>query len=63
MQQRQLGTYGPTISAIGIGAMSFSDFYGATNEAESHSILTAALIRGSPILIQLMFMETAPLKR
>ena len=46
MQQRQLGTYGPTISAIGIGAMSFSDFYGATNEAESHSILTAALDQG-----------------
>ena len=46
MQQRQLGSYGPTISAIGIGAMSFSDFYGATNEAESHSILTAALDQG-----------------
>ena len=46
MQQRQLGTHGPTISAIGIGAMSFSDFYGATNEAESHSILTAALNQG-----------------
>ena len=46
MQQRQLGKYGPTISAIGIGAMSFSDFYGATNEVESHSILTAALDQG-----------------
>jgi len=46
MQQRQLGTNGPTISAIGIGAMSFSDFYGATNAAESHAILKAALDEG-----------------
>ena len=43
MQRRQLGSQGPKISAIGIGAMSFSDFYGATSEAESHAILTAAL--------------------
>ena len=46
MQQRQLGSNGPTISAIGIGAMSFSDFYGATSEAKSHAILTAALDEG-----------------
>ena len=46
MQQRQLGSKGPTISAIGIGAMSFSDFYGATSEAESHAILSAALDEG-----------------
>ena len=46
MQQRQLGAHGPHISAIGIGAMSFSDFYGATSEAESHAILTAALDQG-----------------
>ena len=46
MQQRQLGAQGPHISAIGIGAMSFSDFYGATSEAESHAILTAALDQG-----------------
>ena len=30
MQTRRLGADGPLISAIGIGAMSFSDFYGAT---------------------------------
>ena len=46
MQQRKLGAHGPLISAIGIGAMSFSDFYGATSEAESHAILTAALDQG-----------------
>lgn len=43
MQKRKLGAHGPDISAIGIGAMSFSDFYGATDEAKSHAILTAAL--------------------
>ena len=39
MQTRRLGADGPLISAIGIGAMSFSDFYGATDEAQSHAIL------------------------
>ena len=44
MKQRQLGKNGPVISAIGIGAMSFSDFYGATDEAQSHAILSLSLI-------------------
>ena len=39
MTPRKLGKHGPEISAIGYGAMSFSDFYGATSEAESHAIL------------------------
>ncbi|MEM6463769.1 MAG: aldo/keto reductase [Pseudomonadota bacterium] len=39
MQKRKLGVNGPEIAAIGYGAMSFSDIYGATNEAESHAIL------------------------
>ena len=42
MEQRFLGREGPAISPIGIGAMSFSDFYGPTSEADSHAILTAA---------------------
>ena len=37
---------GPEISAIGIGAMSFSNFYGATDETQSHAILSAALDEG-----------------
>ncbi|WP_428688432.1 aldo/keto reductase [Roseibium sp.] len=41
MKKRKLGTNGPEISAIGYGAMSFSDMYGPTNEAESHAILDA----------------------
>ena len=46
MKKRQLGKNGPQISAIGIGAMSFSDFYGATDEAQSHAILSTALDEG-----------------
>ena len=38
MQYRRLGRDGPQISPIGIGAMSFSDFYGPTTEAESHAV-------------------------
>jgi aryl-alcohol dehydrogenase-like predicted oxidoreductase len=39
MEKRKLGANGPEIGAIGYGAMSFSDMYGPTNEAESHAIL------------------------
>ncbi|MEP1186952.1 MAG: aldo/keto reductase, partial [Roseibium sp.] len=41
MEKRRLGANGPEIGAIGYGAMSFSDMYGPTNEAESHAILNA----------------------
>ena len=46
MKQRQLGKDGPQISAIGIGAMSFSNFYGPTDEAQSHAILSTAIDQG-----------------
>ncbi len=46
MQHRRLGRQGPSTSAIGIGAMSFSDFYGATDAAASHAILDAAQALG-----------------
>lgn len=46
MQERQLGQNGPRTSAIGVGAMSFCDFYGPTDEAASHAILDAALELG-----------------
>lgn len=46
MQKRILGPGGPQVSAVGIGAMSFSNFYGPTNETESHAVLTAALDLG-----------------
>ena len=46
MKQRRLGKHGPMISPIGIGAMSFSNFYGQTSEADSHAILNTALDEG-----------------
>ena len=46
MKQRRLGKHGPMISPIGIGAMSFSNFYGRTSEADSHAILNTALDEG-----------------
>ena len=44
MKMRKIG--GVEVSAMGYGAMSFSDFYGPTNEANSHAILDAALDAG-----------------
>lgn len=46
MQQRKLGRDGALISPIGIGAMSFSDFYGPVEESGSHAILECALELG-----------------
>ncbi len=46
MKTRNLGNAGTTVSAIGIGAMSFSDFYGPTDTRKSHAILHKALDLG-----------------
>lgn len=46
MQTRQLGNSGTKTSALGIGAMSFSDFYGPTTEQNSFAILDAAMSAG-----------------
>jgi len=46
MKQRKLGQNGPDISALGIGAMSFANFYGPTSDENSFAILRAALGAG-----------------
>jgi aryl-alcohol dehydrogenase-like predicted oxidoreductase len=46
MQKRKLGRDGPEVGAIGIGAMSFSDFYGATEDRNSIAVLDAAMELG-----------------
>jgi len=46
MTMRVLGQNGPKVFPIGYGAMSFSDFYGATTEAASHAILDLAIEAG-----------------
>jgi len=46
LDKRNLGNNGTTVSAIGIGAMSFSNFYGPTDTDKSHAILKMALDLG-----------------
>ena len=46
MQQRQLGTNGPDVSAIGYGAMSLSSTYGKSEDAESIDALHAVVESG-----------------
>ena len=46
MEQRRLGTSGPTVSAIGFGAMSFAGVYGGVEDTESEATLARALDLG-----------------
>src|SRR5512136_2167777 len=46
MKTRKLGKNGPTISALGLGCMGMSEFYGPTDEAESVATIHRALDLG-----------------
>ena len=46
MQSRPLGTRGLTVSALGLGCMGMSEFYGAADEAESVATIHRALDLG-----------------
>jgi pyridoxine 4-dehydrogenase len=50
MQTRELGRNGPVVSAIGLGCMGMSDFYGPADEAESRATIAAALDAGITLL-------------
>jgi aryl-alcohol dehydrogenase-like predicted oxidoreductase len=50
MQQRKLGRLGPTVSALGLGCMGMSEFYGPRDEAESIATLHRALDLGIDFL-------------
>jgi aryl-alcohol dehydrogenase-like predicted oxidoreductase len=50
MKLRRLGDFGPEVSAIGLGCMGMSDFYGPANEQESLATLHEALEAGITLL-------------
>ncbi len=50
MITRQLGTTGPTVSALGLGAMGMSDFYGPADRGESIATIHAAMEAGVTLI-------------
>ena len=50
MIRRSLGAGGPQVSALGLGCMGMSDFYGPADEAESIATIQAALDAGITLL-------------
>src|ERR1700751_5024033 len=50
MDTRKLGSTGPTVSALGLGCMGMSDFYGPTDRSESIATIHAALDAGVTLL-------------
>ena len=53
MQTRTLGPHGPQVSALGLGCMGMSEFYGAHDDSESIGVIQHALDAG------LDFLDTA----
>lgn len=46
MKTRKLGKNGPTVSAVGLGCMGMSEFYGPSRDEDSEQLLHQALDRG-----------------
>jgi aryl-alcohol dehydrogenase-like predicted oxidoreductase len=50
MQLRQLGNIGPKVSALGLGCMGMSEFYGARDDAESIATIHRSIEMGMNLL-------------
>ncbi|MDG3006188.1 aldo/keto reductase [Paludisphaera mucosa] len=50
MEMRRLGVEGPLVSAVGLGCMGMSDFYGPADEGESVATIHEAIDRGVTFL-------------
>ena len=50
MNKRTLGTHGPAVSTIGLGAMGMSDLYGPTDDGESIATIHAAIDAGVSLI-------------
>lgn len=50
MQKRRLGPSGPEVSALGLGCMAMSEFYGSADDAQSRAVIMAALNQGITLL-------------
>src|SRR5438067_11211369 len=49
MKQRKLGRGGPIVSAVGLGCMGMSEFYGHHDDAESLATIDRAIDPGSTL--------------
>lgn len=50
MKKRQMGTQGPMVSALGLGCMAMSEFYGASDDGISRTVILSALEQGLTML-------------